>query len=93
MTSLLEEWRKENSFSPEELVEEDIPLQEVGKEVGDWGEERKLNFILDILNGEDRKRNNSFGDKLTIALKSVVRLKRANKLHRQKLGYQNQGEA
>lgn len=84
---ILDEWRDQNSFSPEQLIEEDIPLKDVAEEVGDWGEERKLNFILDLLNGKERNRDNSFGDKLTKALTSVTRLKRANRLHKKKLDY------
>jgi hypothetical protein len=34
---ILEEWRDQNFFSPEQLIEEDIPLKEVAEEVGYWG--------------------------------------------------------
>jgi hypothetical protein len=84
---ILDDWRDEERFISQNLLENDIGLKEIAEEVGSWSEERKLNMLLDVLNGKNRNRDNSFGDKLTKALTGVIRIKRANELHRRKLGY------
>jgi len=83
----IDEWRKKEELDAEEILESDLSVTEVKDEIGSWSLEKKADLALDILYEGDRNKDSTSSDKLTRIVGGVVKLKKANILHRKKLGY------
>jgi hypothetical protein len=83
----IDEWRKKEELDAEEILESDLSVTEVKDEVGSWNLEKKADLALDILYEGSRKKDATASDKLTRIVGGVVKIKKANIIHRKKLGY------
>jgi|APHM01.1.fsa_nt_gi hypothetical protein len=83
----IDEWREKEELDAEEILESDLSVTEVKDEVGSWGLEKKADLALDILYEGSRNRDATASDKLARIVGGVVKLKKANIIHRKKLDY------
>jgi hypothetical protein len=83
----IEKWKKNSDLlTPEEVLEEDIGIEEIRKELNQYPEKKRVSFLLQIL-GRDAQHNkeNSKGDRLTQAVCKSVSLRRANEHYKKRI--------
>ena len=87
MNNKLQQWKKNSDLlTPEEVLEEDIALNKVRKEVNKFSEEKRVSFLLQVL-GRDAQHNkeNSQGDRITQAVCRAVSIRRANEHYKERI--------